>query len=114
MTSFYCDKFNCEVCEEPYSLYYKFIEKNNNKSDIYSLIDGINQPKNIDYIILESLTFMKKNKNIKNIFVIKLTDRELNIGRHTDNDIIDNDMTISRYHAILKYKYLNIIKIMDI
>ena len=104
VTSFYCDKFNCEVCEEPYSLYYKFIEKNNNKNDIiYSLIDGINQPEYIDYIILESLTFIKKNKNIKNIFVIKLTDRELNIGRHTDNDIIDNDMTISRYHAILKY-----------
>ena len=105
--SFYCDKFNCEVCEEPYSLYYKFIEKNNNKNDIYSLIDGINHPKNIDYIILESLTFIKKNKNIKNIFVIKLRDRELNIGRHTDNDIIDNDMTISRYHAILKYNKNN-------
>ena len=89
--SFYCDKFNCEVCEEPYSLYYKFIEKNNNKNNEYSLIDDINQPENMDYIILESLTFIKKNKNIKNIFVIKLTDRELNIGRHTDNDIIDND-----------------------
>ena len=58
-------------------------------------------------MILESLTFIKKNKNIKNIFVIKLTDRELNIGRHTDNDIIDNDMTISRYHAILKYNKNN-------
>ena len=107
MTSFYCDKFNCEVCEEPYSLSYKFIEKNNNKTNIYSLIDDINQPENFDYIILESLTFIKKNKNIKNIFVIKLTDRELNIGRHTDNDIIDNDMTISRYHAILKYNKNN-------
>jgi pSer/pThr/pTyr-binding forkhead associated (FHA) protein len=104
VTSYHHDKFNCEVCEEPFSLYYKFIEKNNNKNYIkYSLIDGINQPKNFDYMILESLTFIKKNKNIKNIFVIKLTDRELNIGRHTDNDIIDNDMTISRYHAILKY-----------
>ena len=60
--SFYCDKFNCEVCEEPYSLYYKFIEKNNNKNVIYSLINGINQPKIFDYIILESLTFIKKIK----------------------------------------------------
>ena len=86
----------------------ELIEKNNNKNYIkYSLIDGINQPENTDYMILESLTFIKKNKNIKNIFVIKLTDKELNIGRHTDNDIIDNDMTISRYHAIFKYNKNN-------
>ena len=54
-------------------------------------------------MILESLTRIKNNKNIKNIFIVKLIDSEITVGKMEDNDIIINDDTISRYHAIFEY-----------
>ena len=53
-------------------------------------------------MILESLTRIKNNKNIKNIFIVKLIASEITVGKLKDNDIIINDDTISRYHAIFK------------
>ena len=64
----------------------------------------INPPEETNYIILESLPFIRENKNLKNIHVVKLTGSdEINIGRNEKNDIIDIDNTVSRHHGILKY-----------
>ena len=58
-------------------------------------------------MILESLDFIKekddKKGNIKRIHVIQLTEDEIYIGRNGINDVIDEDLTVSRNHAILKY-----------
>ena len=103
VTSYNCHKFNCEVCGEPYPL--KFTIKFNKESQPrnYCLIDGLELPENTNYLIMESLTYLKEKKNIKNIFVVKLSDRELTLGRSDKNDIIDGDISISRYHAIMKF-----------
>ena len=103
-----CEGFNCKTCKCQYP--YKFCINN----EEYTLID-LKIPEKDDYIILESLNpIIEKKKNIKNIFVIKLTDKEITIGRNTTNDIIiDEDSWISREHCILKYDkengYLTII-----
>ena len=60
-------------------------------------------PDDTNYLILESLTYVKEKKNLKNIFVIKLTDDEVTFGRHEKNDMVDSDITISRYHARIKF-----------
>ena len=39
----------------------------------------------------------------KNIFVIKLTEKEIKVGRSEINDIIDDFPMISREHAVLKF-----------
>lgn len=73
---------------------------------MYELIDFEKDiPKESDYIILESLNFIKDNKNnIKTIFIVKLVDKEsITIGSAEDNDIVDNIGIISRKHAIIKY-----------
>ena len=49
------------------------------------------------------MTYIKEKKNLKNIFVIKLTNDEVTFGRHEKNDMVDSDITISRYHARIKY-----------
>ena len=54
-------------------------------------------------MILESLTYIKDKKNYKNIYVIKLTGDEISIGRNNKNDIIDIDISVSRFHASLKF-----------
>ena len=54
-------------------------------------------------MILESLDYIKDEKNIKLIHLIQFKDENIYIGRHTANDIVDNDISVSRFHSILKY-----------
>jgi hypothetical protein len=98
VTSYISDKFNCEVCEEPYPLKFTIKFKDNEIKE-YCLVDGLDLPDDTNYLILESLTYIKEKKNLKNIFVIKLTNNEVTFGRHEKNDMVDSDITISRYHA---------------
>ena len=106
VTLYSCENFSCEVCQEPYPLKFQIDKRD---ITIYCLIDGLELPESTNYMILESLTNIhfdekdKKKKNIKNIFVVKLTDKEISIGRCEQNDIIDNDSSISRFHAVLKF-----------
>lgn len=100
--SYKFSKFNCEVCEEPFPLNFK-IKYSENDIRNYCLVDGMELPEDTNYFILESLTHVKEKKNIKNIFVIKLINEELSFGRKEDNDFVDNDISISRHHAIFKF-----------
>jgi len=95
-----CNKFNCDLCLTPYPTRFKIPEFNK----VYELID-LNLPEEFNYMILESLDYVKDKDNIKNIHVIKLIDDEIYIGRNGINDIIDEDLTVSRNHAILKYNH---------
>ena len=93
-----CNKFNCDVCLAPYPLRFRIAEFNK----LYELID-INMPKELDYVILESLDYIKDNGNIKTVHLVELNDEEINIGRYDTNDIIDTDISVSRKHAVMKY-----------
>lgn len=93
-----CHKFNCEVCLMPYPLRFRIPEQDK----IYELID-LNMPSELNYIVLESLDYIKDKANIKTIHIVKLADEEYRVGRYESNDIVDNDISVSRNHAILKY-----------
>jgi len=100
-------KFNCGICLKPY-YHLRFRIPEFNKT--YELID-LNLPEEIDYFYLESLNHIKNNDNendndndnIKTVHIVKLNDEEINIGKSFYNDIIDNDSSVSRYHAVFKY-----------
>ena len=94
--------FNCEMCFKPYKLRFRIPEFNK----IYELID-LNLPEKLDYICLESLDYIKDKNNIKTLHIVQLKDQEINIGRNNYNDIIDNDISVSRDHAVLKYNKNN-------
>ena len=93
-----CNKFNCDMCLKPYHLRFRIPEFDKT----YELID-LNLPEETDYFCLESLNYIKDNNNIKTVHIVQLNDEEINIGRNDSNDIIDNDSSVSREHAILKY-----------
>ena len=103
VTSYICERFNCEVCEKPYPLRFQIQFDKNKEPITYYLIDGLQLPKETNYMILESLTYIKDKKNYKNIYVIKLTEDEISIGRNNKNDIIDKDISVSKFHAVLKF-----------
>ena len=96
--SYYCENFGCKKCKEPYPL------KFNLWDDVtFCLINGLEPTEKINYMILESLTDVQNGKNIKNIFVIKLTNKNITIGKNENNDIIDKSSEISGVHAVLKF-----------
>ena len=96
--TYICNKFNCEVCLSPYPLRFRIPEFNK----IYELID-LTMPSELDYIILESLDFIKDNANLKTVHIVKLNEDEIHIGRYETNDIIDSNISVSRKQAIMTY-----------
>jgi len=97
-----CKKFNCDICLKPYYLRFRIPEFDKT----YELID-LNLPEETDYFCLESLDYVKDNNNIKTVHIVQLNDEEIKIGRSNFNDIIDNDSSVSRDHAVLKYNKNN-------
>ena len=104
VTTYTCEKFNCDICLKPYQLRFRIPEIDRT----YELIDlDLNLLEERDYICLESLDYIKDNNNIKTIHIVQLKDQEINIGRNNYNDIIDNDISVHREHAVLKYNKYN-------
>lgn len=93
-----CNKFNCEVCLTSYPLRFRIPEIDRT----YELIDFKMSPE-LDYVVLESLDYINDKSNLKIIHVIQLIDDEFYIGRNDSNDIKDEDLSVSRKHAVLYY-----------
>ena len=98
VTTYIFEKYNCEICLTPYPTRFRIPKFDK----IYDLVD-ISLPIEYDFMILESLDYIKDSKNLKLIHLIQFKDDKIYIGRHTSNDIIDNDISVSRYHSVLKY-----------
>ena len=92
------NEFDCEICKTQFPLRFKLPDSNK----VFYLIN-IKRPINCDYIILESLDCKKDNRFIKTIHIISLLKEYINIGRDSDNDIIELDCSISRKHSVIKY-----------
>jgi hypothetical protein len=91
-------KFECPKCKIQYPLHFKLP----NDDKIYNFID-IEEPSDCDYIILESIDYKIDESYCKSIHIIKFLKDYITIGRDSENDVIDTDISISRKHAILKY-----------
>ena len=96
--SYIFKKFNCEICNKPYPLNFKYKEK------IYSLLD-LKIPTNYsNYIILESLNQIKEKNNMKSVQLIQLKEGcNITIGRSNESDIKVIDISVSRNHAVINY-----------
>jgi hypothetical protein len=73
-----------------------------NDDKIYNLID-IQEPTDCNFLILESIDYKIDESYCKSIHIIKFLKDYITIGRESENDVIDTDISISRKHAILKY-----------
>jgi hypothetical protein len=102
VTTYIFEKCNCEICLTPYPTRFRIPKFDK----IYDLVD-ISLPSEYDYMILESLDYIKDGKNLKLIHLIQFKEDKIYIGRHTLNDIIDNDISVSRFHSVLKYNREN-------
>lgn len=98
--TYYIKRYKCETCRFVYPLRFKIeqIEK------IYELFD-INKPDEGRYMLIESIEDKVHYGFLKLIYLIKLNEDIINIGRkmNENNDIVIRDPSISRIHAEIKY-----------
>jgi hypothetical protein len=97
--NYYIKRIMCKKCKCIYPYQFKINEK------IFNVLD-IEISKESDYLILKSI----ENKNYFNIMmlihVIELNEKIIKIGRSYidgDNDVIIEDPSVSKEHAIIKY-----------
>ena len=97
-TSITLNNFQCRYCKAQYPLKYKIIDKDNESKVFYTI--EIKEPNSCDYMILESLDKMRDEQYCKSIHIICLNKESITLGRGTDNNIVETDISISRNHAI--------------
>ena len=100
--NYYIKELNSKDCKFNYPLKFKIKEK-------FFEIITINIPKESNYMILESIENKIYYGHIILIFVIKLDEKEISIGRENKNDIIIPDPSISKEHAEMKVEKGSII-----
>ena len=101
-TSITLTNFQCRFCKAQYPLKYKIIDKDNKSKVFYTIKEYEKQKEQTpgDYMILESLDKMHDEQYCKSIHIINLNNEHITMGRGTDNNIVESDISISRNHAI--------------
>ena len=117
---YFFKSYNCEICLETYPKYIKY------KSYTYNLVD-VDLSKYTDYVQTSIIYYTENNHNlnINNdkenkkqlsylgylIFNIE-ENSEMKVGRNQNNEIVLKDISISRFHCVLKREN-NLLKIKD-
>ena len=117
---YFFKSYNCEICLETYPKYIKY------KSHIYNLVE-VDLSKYTDYIQASIIYYTENNNQINlhndkdnkkqltylGYIVFNIDEKsELKLGRNQSNEIILKDISISRFHCVLKREN-NILKIKD-
>ncbi|MCQ2816254.1 MAG: FHA domain-containing RING-CH finger protein [archaeon] len=92
--SYTINKFNCEICNEPYPVTVK------SKDHFFNLID-YEEPEGQNYIILQSLNSIKENSYPLSVHVLMFLENEgyFILGRGHESDVRISDISVSRQHA---------------
>jgi hypothetical protein len=94
--SYFWKTFECEICKTAYPLMIKTNGKN------FHLV-GYERP-NTSYLVLESLNQEKNTSRIIHIVKPSAGKDVFKMGRGHESDLRINDISVSRLHAMIKYK----------
>ena len=98
LISMYWKTFECEICKQAYPYLFKVGPR------IYKLVE-IQQPKNCGYfMVMESLPLEKNTSRTIHILGFSPQKEHFNMGRGHESEVRVNDISVSRCHAIIKYK----------
>jgi hypothetical protein len=95
-SSYYWKAFECEICKKAYPLVIR------SEGKTYNLVD-YERPEG-DYLVLESLNQEKNTSRI--IHIIRPNEKKdsFKLGRGHESDLRINDISVSRFHAVIKLK----------
>lgn len=105
--SLYWRTFECEICKQPYP----YLFKTTHNQRVYKLVD-IELPSSCkseaegeqNYIVMESLPLEKNSSRTIHILGFSAQKTTFNMGRGHESEVRVNDISVSRCHAIIKYK----------
>lgn len=102
-SSYYWKSFECEICKKAYPLVLRTkcsLSKSGYRT--YNLVDYERPDGN--FLVLESLNQEKNTSRIIHIIRPSDTKNSFKFGRGHESDLRINDISVSRCHAIIKYK----------
>lgn len=97
LTSMYWKTFECEICKQAYPYLFKV------DGVVYKLVQ-ITKPTSGHFIVMESLPLEKNTSRTIHILSFSAEKATFNMGRGHESEVRVNDISVSRCHAILKYK----------
>jgi len=97
LTSMYWKTFECEICKYAYPYLFKVDTK------VYKLVE-IQKPKSGHFIVMESLPLEKNTSRTIHVLNFSAEKPTFNMGRGHESEVRVNDISVSRCHAIIKYK----------
>lgn len=101
--SYYWKSFECEICKKAYPLVLR--TKNPDNHSNYRTYNLVDYPRpSGDYLVLESLNQEKNTSRIIHIINPNESKTSFKFGRGHESDLRINDISVSRCHAIIKFK----------
>jgi hypothetical protein len=98
VTSYFWKKFECEICKQSYPYIFKSGDK------LFKLIE-IEEPKaSTNYILMESMPLDKNTAMTIHMLTASEHKNTWKMGRGHESEVRINDISVSRFHAILKYR----------
>jgi hypothetical protein len=98
LISMFWKTFECEICKQAYPYLFKV------ENRVYKLID-IQMPRNSNYfMVMESLPLEKNTSRTIHVLGFSTDKQQFNMGRGHESEVRVNDISVSRTHAIIKYK----------
>lgn len=98
LISMYWKTFECEICKQAYPYLFKVGPR------VYKLID-IQLPKSAaHFMVMESLPLEKNTSRTIHVLGFSPEKQQFNMGRGHESEVRVNDISVSRCHAIMKYK----------
>ncbi len=102
-TSYYWKSFECDICKKAYSFVLRTkCPKARSGYRTYNLVD-YERPDG-DFLVLESLNQEKNTSRIIHIIKPSENKNSFKFGRGHESDLRINDISVSRCHAIIKFK----------
>ena len=98
VTSYFWKKFECEICKQSYPYIFRLGDK------LYKLIEISDAKPNTNYILMESMPIDKNSSRTIHMLTANEHKNTFKLGRGHESEVRINDISVSRFHAMLKYR----------
>jgi FHA domain len=94
----YWKTFECEICKQAYPYLFKV------DRTVYKIVDFHKPTACNYYMVMESLPLEKNTSRTIHVLGFSSEKPSFNMGRGHESEVRVNDISVSRCHAIIKYK----------
>ena len=98
ITTLFWRNFECELCKYAYPYLFK------TKDRVYKLVDIKTPEISHNYIVMESLALEKNSSRTIHVMAFTEEYSQFTMGRGHESQVRVNDISVSRTHALLKYR----------